>query len=92
MGAPIHTLVVANASSLRNALIAWVRSMPGVQEISSTDDAASAIAMAARQPVDVLVVDASLPAPARHVLLHHARVADPSIRFVIVADGAAQLR
>jgi DNA-binding NarL/FixJ family response regulator len=92
MGSPIHTLVVASATSIRDALVAWVTAMPGVQQISSTDDAASAIALAARQPIDVLVMDAGLPAPTRHVLLHHARAADPSIRFVIVADGAAQLR
>jgi DNA-binding NarL/FixJ family response regulator len=92
MGSPIHTLIVADAIALRNTLVAWVKSMPGLQEISSTDDCAAALALAARWPVDVLVVDASLPAPARHVLLHHARAADPSIRFVIVADGAAQLR
>lgn len=92
MSCPIHTLVVADALPLRNTLVAWVKSMPGNQEVSSTDNPASALALAAQWPIDVLVVDASLPAPARHVLLHHARAADPSIKFVIVADSAAQMR
>lgn len=79
-----HTLVVANASPLRSAFVSWVRSMPGEHEVISTDDAVAALAVAARQTIDVMVVDATLPAPAQHILLHHAYAGDPSIRVVML--------
>lgn len=79
-----HTLVVANASPLRNAFISWVRSMPGEHVVTSTDDAVAALAVAARHAVDVMVLDATLPAPAQHILLHHANAGEPSIRVVML--------
>jgi DNA-binding NarL/FixJ family response regulator len=79
-----HTLVVANASPLRNAFVSWVRSMPGEHIVTSTDDAATALAVAARHAVDVMVVDATLPAPAQRILLHHAYAGEPSIRVVML--------
>lgn len=79
-----HTLVVANASPLRNAFISWVRSMPGEHVVISTDDAAAALAAAACYSIDVMVVDSTLPAPARRILLHHAFAGDPSIRVVML--------
>jgi DNA-binding NtrC family response regulator len=84
--ATLHTLVVANASPLRSAFVRWVKALPGDHLVTSTDDAATALAVVAREPVDVLVVDAALPAPARHVLLHHAHAGDPSIRVVMLDD------
>jgi DNA-binding NtrC family response regulator len=82
-----HTLVVAKASPLRSAFISWVRSMPGEHIVTSTDDAAAALAVVARQAIDVMVVDSTLPAPAQHILLHHAHDGDPSIR-VVMLNGA----
>jgi DNA-binding NarL/FixJ family response regulator len=79
-----HTLVVANASPLRNAYVSWVRAMPGEHVVTSTDDAATALAVAARHAIDVLVVDTTLPAPAQHILLHHAYAGDPAIRVVML--------
>lgn len=79
-----HTLVVANASPLRNAFVSWVRSMPGEHTVTSTDDAASALAVVARHEIDVMVVDSTLPAPAQHILLHHANAGEPSIRVVML--------
>lgn len=86
--ATLHTLVVANATPLRHAFVHWVKSLPGEHMVTSTDDPATALAVAAREPVDVLVVDAELPAPTRHVLLHHAWAGDPNIRVVMLNDGA----
>lgn len=85
-----HTLVVAKASPLRNAFVSWVRAMPGEHIVTSADDAAAALAIVARHSVDVLVVDATLPAPAQHILLHHAYAGDPSIPVVILnaSEGA----
>lgn len=82
-----HTLIVANASPLRNAFISWVRSMPGEHVVTSTDDAATALAVVARHAIDILVVDATLPAPAQRILLHHAYAGEPSIR-VVMLNGA----
>ena len=79
-----HTLVVAKASPLRSAFVSWVRSMPGEHIVTSADDAAAALAIVARHAIDVLVVDATLPAPAQHILLHHAYAGDPSIPVVIL--------
>ena len=79
-----HTLIVAHASPVRNAFISWVRSMPGEHVVTSTDDAAAALAVVARHAIDVMVVDATLPAPAQHILLHHAYAGDPSIRVVML--------
>ena len=79
-----HTLVVANDSPVRNAFVSWVRSMPGEHVVTSTDDAAAALAVVARQAIDVMVVDATLPAPAQHILLHHAYAGEPSIRVVML--------
>ncbi len=79
-----HTLVVAKASPLRNAFVSWVRALPGEHLVTSTDDAAAALAVVARHAIDIMVVDASLPAPAQHILLHHAYDGDPSIRVVML--------
>ena len=84
-----HTLVVANASPLRNAFVSWVQSMPGEHVVTSTDDAAVALAVAARNEIDIMVVDSALPAPAQHVLLHHAYAGEPSIRVVILNTSEA---
>ncbi len=84
-----HTLVVANASPLRNAFVSWVRALPGEHVVTSTDDAAAALAVAARHAVDVLVVDATLPAPAQRILLHHAYAGDPSIPVVMLNTAEA---
>jgi DNA-binding NarL/FixJ family response regulator len=84
-----HTLVVANASPLRNAFISWVRSIPGEHVVTSTDDAAVALAVVAYQDIDVMVVDAALPAPAQRILLHHAYAGDPSLRVVMLNTAEA---
>ena len=79
-----HTLVVANASPRRNAFVSGVRSMPGEHTVTSTDAAEAALAVVARHEIDVMVVDSTLPAPAQHILLHHANAGEPSIQVVML--------
>ena len=86
---PVHTLVVARPGLMRNALIAYLRAMPGV-EVDVIADLPSAGALGVpRNHLDTLIIDAAAPADLMG-LLRQLNAERPDLHCIVLADSLAQ--
>jgi DNA-binding NarL/FixJ family response regulator len=87
MSQRVVALVVAKPSSLRDSLVALLRSLPTVATVQQADTAASGLRILETITPGLLLLDASLPGGDAWRLLRNIRTKWPTIRCVVLADN-----
>mgnify|MGYP006285223617 FL=1 len=86
----VLTVIVARPGPLREGIEALLASVAQVEIVGKSEFASSALSIAAECRVDLLLLDAGLPADAVMSVLHACRRRRPKLRCIALADNAAQ--
>jgi len=85
------TVIVADDDALIRAVMRRALSRRGLLVVEATDGA-SALAAAARHPVDLLITDANMPGvPLEHTLDQMSRLSEPPAVLIISGDTASPM-
>jgi DNA-binding NarL/FixJ family response regulator len=85
---PIRVLIVDDAPEVRRGLWVLVSQQPGMVAVGTAPDADAAMALIEAEPVDVVVMDVSLPEPTGIAATARIIAAFPTVRVIILSMQA----
>ncbi len=88
----VLTLIVARPGPLREGVEALLASVPQVEVVATVGQASTAFSVVVAQPLDLLLLDASLADDEGCRLLRLCRRQQTGLRCIALADDAAQER
>ncbi len=84
----MRVLLVDDEAAVRSALARALRLSPGVAEVETAEDAASAITRMDRAPFDVIITDIQMPGMSGVGLLEHVKLHYPRMGRIVLSGHA----